>query len=100
MALFALTYRYIDDPDAVAAHRPDHREYLDGLVGTGELVVAARLGEPGPAGGLLVFDVPSADRVHELADADPFCVQGVVAERTVQSWPVTIGADRLEPRER
>ena len=47
-----------------------------------ELVLAGPLGEPGPASGLLIFDVESVARVEELADNDPFkgsgCHQGEV----------------------
>jgi uncharacterized protein YciI len=95
MALFALVYRYIDDTEFVMTHRPEHREYLRGLAERGELLVAGPLGEPGPAGGLLVFDVDSADRVEEIADNDPFRARGVIVERSVQSWTLSIGAERF-----
>lgn len=95
MALFALIYSYIDDAEVVAAHRPEHRAYLRTLADEGELVIAGPLGEPGPARGLLVFDVDSADRVEEIAEGDPFHARGVIVDRTVQSWTVSIGADRL-----
>ena len=98
MALYALIYRYVDDPDVVARHRPEHRTYLRSLAEAGDLLVAGPLGEPGPAGGLLVFDVESAERVHELADGDPFTTCGLVAERTVQAWTLSIGIDRLPAR--
>lgn len=93
MALFALLYRYTDDTELVTTHRPEHREYLRSLADKGELVVAGPLGEPGPAGGLLVFDVDSAQRVQDIADADPFQRFGVVVEQTIQSWTLSIGAD-------
>jgi uncharacterized protein len=95
MALFALVYRYIGDAETVSAYRPEHRAYLRTLAERGELVVAGPLGEPGPAGGLLVFDVDSADRVHEIANNDPFQRHGVITDRTVQSWTLSIGADHF-----
>ena len=95
MALYALIYRYIEDSDVVARHRPEHRAYLRSLVEAGELLVAGPLGEPGPARGLLIFEVESAARVQEIADADPFHAHGVVAERTIQSWTLSIGAERF-----
>lgn len=99
MPHFALVYTYTDDTDHVTAHRPAHRAYLDTLLASGELVVAGPLGAPGPAGGLLVFDVPSAERVAELADKDPFQTEGVVVERRINDWTVVFGADVFpEPR--
>jgi uncharacterized protein YciI len=95
MPLYALIYRYADDPDVVARHRPQHRTYLRSLAEAGHLLVAGPLGEPGPAGGLLVFDVESAERVQEFADGDPFHARGLIAERTVQAWTLSIGADRF-----
>lgn len=96
MPLFALVYRYVDDADVVTKHRPEHRAYLRQLADAGELVLAGPLGEPGPPGGLLIFDVEHAARVEELADNDPFHVRGVVKERSVQRWTLSIGEDRLD----
>ncbi len=98
MTLHALIYRYIDDPAVVAEHRPEHRAYLRTLAEAGSLIVAGPLGAPGPAGGLLVFDVDCATDVDALADDDPFTAHGVVTERIVQEWTLTIGADRLPIR--
>ncbi|MEN0137894.1 MAG: YciI family protein [Rhodococcus sp. (in: high G+C Gram-positive bacteria)] len=96
MPLFALVYRYVDDADLIAEHRPEHRAYLRQLSDAGELVLAGPLGEPGPPSGLLIFDVESAARVEELADNDPFHARGVIEERSIQRWTLSIGEDRLE----
>jgi uncharacterized protein YciI len=53
------------------------------------------LGEPGLASGLLIFDVESAARVEELADNDPFKARGVIKERSVRPWTLSIGEDRI-----
>jgi uncharacterized protein YciI len=95
MALFALIYRYVDDADFVAEHRPEHRAYLRGLANAGDLVLAGPLGEPGPPRGLLILDVESAERVEEIADTDPFHARGAIMERSVQSWTLSIGEDRI-----
>lgn len=95
MPLFALVYQYIDDADLVTTHRPEHREYLRTLADSGELVLAGPLGEPGPASGLLIFDVESAARVEELADNDPFKARGVITGKTVRPWTLSIGKERI-----
>jgi len=95
MPHFVLVYRYIDDADLVAKHRPEHRAYLRQLADAGELVLAGPLGEPGPPSGLLIFDVESVARVEELADNDPFKARGVIEERSVRPWTLSIGGDQL-----
>lgn len=95
MALYALTYDYIDDPDLVTEHRPEHRAYLRGLADAGELVLAGPLGAPGPARGLLILNVESTDRVEQIAKDDPFTGYGCIVGTTVQEWTVSIGADLL-----
>ena len=95
MPLFALTYRYTDDANLVTEHRPEHRAYLRTLAESGELVLAGPLGEPGPASGLLIFDVTSVARVEELADNDPFNARGVIAQRSIRPWTLSIGDNRM-----
>jgi uncharacterized protein YciI len=95
--LFVLFYRYTDDDGLVAEHRPEHRAYLRALAESGELVLAGPLGDPGPAGGLLIFDVQSPLRVEELADGDPFNARGVVEERWIRPWTLSIGVGQLSP---
>ena len=95
MALFTIIYRYVDDDELITRHRPEHREYLRALADAGELTVAGPFGGPGPSGGLLVLDVPSHDRATELADGDPFHRRGVIADRTIRSWTLSINPGRL-----
>jgi len=97
MTIYALTYTYIDDPETVSKFRPDHRAYLKTLEDRGELLASGPLGEPGPAGGLLIFDVGSLERMQEIVDSDPFGKHGVIAGKTVQSWSLFVGADRFGP---
>jgi uncharacterized protein YciI len=98
MPLFALTYRYTTDTELVSAHRPEHRAYLRSLADAGQLLLAGPLGEPGPPGGLLIFAVESSARVEELADNDPFHLRGIVQERSIRPWTLSIGGQALEPR--
>jgi hypothetical protein len=98
MALYALYYRYIDDPATVSTYRPKHREYLTTLVERGELLASGPLGDPGPAGGLLIFEVESLDRMEEIIREDPFTHHGVIEDLSIQSWSLFIGADLFETK--
>lgn len=97
MPLFVVFYRYTDDVGLVTESRPEHRAYLRGLAESGELVLAGPLGDLGPAGGLLIFEVESASRVAELADGDPFNTRGVIEERCIRPWTLSTGVRQLSP---
>jgi uncharacterized protein len=94
MPIFAVHYTYIDDPDRVQRHRPDHRAYLQTL--DGELLACGPLVEPPPAGGLLIFDVDSYYRMQEIVENDPFKTSGVLRDHSVQTWSLFIGAERFQ----
>lgn len=93
MPLFVLMFRYVEDAALVSEHRPEHREYLQTFLERGELLAAGPLGEPGPAGGLLLLQVESADRVEEILKGDPFYTQGVITEHMVQEWTLAFGSE-------
>lgn len=93
MRLFVLMYRYVEDTALVSEHRPEHREYLQAFAQRGELLAAGPLGEPGPAGGLLLLQVESAERVEEIVSGDPFYSRGVITEHMVQEWTLAIGSE-------
>lgn len=93
MPTFAVHYTYVDDPDQVQRHRPEHRAYLQTL--GDELLACGPLVEPPPAGGLLIFDVDSIDRMQEIVDADPFQTKGAVRHCSIQRWSLFIGAERF-----
>lgn len=95
MGLFAVIYRYVDDEEFVSTHRPEHRHYLRGLADAGELVVAGPFGGSGKPGGLLVLDVDSPERAAQIADGDAFYRRGVIADRSVRSWTLSVNPERL-----
>lgn len=91
MPLFATTYRYIADSDAARdATRPAHRDYLGGLTKAGRLALSGPF-VGGEAGALLVFEAPTEAEAIALTDADPFVLEGLVAEVTVREWQTVSG---------
>ncbi len=91
MPLFATTYRYVADSDAARdATRPAHREYLATLTARGELALSGPY-VGGEGGALLVFEAASEADAVALTDADPFVVEGLVAEVSVREWQTVSG---------
>ncbi|MEH0108796.1 YciI family protein [Tersicoccus sp. MR15.9] len=89
MALFAVTYRYADDTARLDEHRPRHRAFLRGLHEQGRL----RLSGPTENGAaLIVMEADTAEAVEADLDQDPFKLEGLIAERTVQPWTIVIGS--------
>jgi uncharacterized protein len=92
MAVFAVTYQYVDDAELLATHRPVHREYLRSLLGERGLIAAGpTVGGPS-ASAFLVFEAESAGDVEALLDHDPFWTEGVITAREVIEWNVVIGS--------
>lgn len=91
MPFFATTYHYAADSTAARdAVRPAHRDYLAELTQQGRLLVSGpHTGEPAAA--LLVFEADDEAGARSLADADPFVVEGLVAEISVREWTIVSG---------
>lgn len=88
---FAVTYVYGGPADVLAARRPEHRQYLGGLVEQGHLLASGPYDDDDAAGALLVFAAEDAGQVERLTDEDPLVRHGVVTERTVRAWKVVLG---------
>jgi uncharacterized protein YciI len=83
---FVVSYQYTGDVDARMSVRPQHRDFLSGLVPA--LVMS---GPTDTDGALLVFEADSADAVTALLDDDPFRKEGFIGERRVIGWTPVLG---------
>lgn len=91
MSHFAVHYTYVDDPELIAQHRPDHRTFLSSLVGRGLIVAGACPGTTPPSA-LLIVEAESPEDVGDLLADDPFRLRGVLSEARVVSWTPVIGS--------
>ena len=89
MPIFAVTYKYLDDPELINQIRPTHRVWLGELLEQDVLLVSGPLVHR--AASLLVFRAETADQLSALLDQDPLEIAGVITERTIEEWNTVFG---------
>ena len=89
MAIFAVTYKYIDDPELINQIRPSHRVWLKELLDQDILLVSGPM--VNRAASLLVFRSESVEALSSLLDNDPLEVAGVIEERIIEEWNTVFG---------
>ncbi|MFT4288942.1 YciI family protein [Nocardioides sp.] len=83
--IFAVTYLYENDTEALDRVRPEHRAFLadqDGLLLSGPTE---------DNGALLIWEAKTSAEVEEALDEDPFWTEGLIAERNVVAWSPVLG---------
>lgn len=75
---------YVPDQDAVNDLRPEHFEYLAGLLAEGKLAAAGSFADG--SGGLFIYDVESFEDAKAAVSADPFAAGGAFARYEVKPW--------------
>jgi len=88
MAWFLVEIRYI--PEKFAAARPAHRQFLRKLADEGTVAVAGPIGDD--EGGLALYQAEDEQALQQIIDADPYHLEGAIAERTVRPFNPVIGA--------
>lgn len=89
MAIYAVTYKYIDDPELINQIRPSHRVWLKELLDQDILLVSGPM--VNRAASLLVFRSESVEALSSLIDNDPLEVAGVIEERIIEEWNTVFG---------
>ncbi len=88
MKHFAVIYSYAPDSEQIVTLRPEHREFLGGLLDEGTLVGSGPYTD-GHGGALIIVRLAEpatiAD-VEELMDGDPFHRENALAARRIREW--------------
>jgi len=87
MPTYAVRYTYDERADVRDLVRPAHRAYLlaqETLLGSGPF-------EDGAPGALLVFGTADRAQLDTVLAADPFALEGLIAETDVREWDVVLG---------
>ncbi|WP_197319672.1 YciI family protein [Saccharomonospora sp. NB11] len=87
MAWFVVEQTYV--PETFAAVRPRHRQFLASLVEDGTVAVAGPVGD---TGGMVIYRADDREHLQRIIDADPYHLEGVLAERTVREFDPVLGA--------
>ncbi len=87
MAYFVLTYTYADQA-ARTRTRDAHLEYLAGLHGRGEVVLAGPWADG--VGAMVVYDVANEAAAREIVDNDPYTAAGVTGDPQLRPWTVAV----------
>jgi len=90
--IYAVTYRYADQPEVIAEHRPAHREYIASLLGEGGLIASGRTEGGETPSALLLFQAESVAEVENVLDPDPFWTLGLIEKREIVEWILSSGS--------
>ncbi len=96
MPIYAVTYRYADQPEVIAEHRPAHREYIASLLGEGGLIASGRTEGGETPSALLLFQAESVAEVEKVLDPDPFWTLGLIEKREIVEWILSSGSLGLD----
>ncbi len=89
MPVFAVTYLYAATPEQLNEIRPIHRQWLSGLLESGQLLASGPMIDNPEA--LLIFKSESATELSGLLDNDPFDIAGFIGSRSIQQWNPVFG---------
>ena len=90
MSVFAVEYVYGAESEARRdEHRPAHREWLNQLVGRGNVLASGPFADN--AGALLLFVADSEAELNDLLKQDPFAAAGVISAVKTTQWNPVIG---------
>jgi uncharacterized protein YciI len=93
--VFAAIIDYGPDASKITEFRPQHREYLRGLVAENKLVISGPFADD--TGGLLVYNADSEAEVDALIQADPFHKCGVFQTWKIRPWKIVMANRELLP---
>jgi len=99
MSVFAVQYGYVDRPDDLTQVRPEHRQFLAGLLTEGVLLASGPFDPAAdsslPAGqapgALLLVRASSVEAAQAALDEDPFYRAGLIETRTFRGWIPVFG---------
>jgi len=89
--LYVLQYDYVADSlEKRKPHREAHLAMINKHKKNGNVVLAGAIDNP-PSGGLLIFRNLSQNDIEQLAQQDPYVINGVVEKYTIKPYMAVVG---------
>jgi len=89
--LYVLQYDYVADAfEKRKPHREAHLAMINKQKKNGNVVLAGAIDNP-PSGGLLIFRNLSQNDIEQLAQQDPYVINGVVEKYTIKPYMAVVG---------
>lgn len=92
---FAVLYEYVPDISKIGEIRPAHRQYLNQLLASGNLVAAGPITDD--SGALIIYEAESAEQAQSFIENDPFHKSGIFLRWQVKPWKMVFGNHSLIP---
>jgi uncharacterized protein YciI len=93
---YAAIIEYIRDAEKVQSIRLAHRQYLTTLLQAGKLVACGPFTDG--TGGLIIYEVGSAEEAEQVLKADPFHANGIFVSWVLRPWnAVMVNRELLPP---
>lgn len=86
MAKFAAIVKYTEDEARVTEIRPQHREYLSGLLESGKMHQSGPF--PDRSGALIIYNAEDLAEAQVLLANDPFSVNGIIVSAELKEWVI------------
>lgn len=89
--LYVLQYEYAEDPlERRKPYRTSHLAHIGKQTEQGNVILAGTVGSP-PTGGLMILRNLTPTEVEQLAQEDPYVINGVVKKFTVKPYLAVVG---------
>ena len=84
---------YVDDQAKVAAIRPKHREYMEQLRSSGQLIAGGQFLDG--SGALFIYETASIQSARAIFAADPYSTGRVIAHNELKEWQLVKATPEL-----
>lgn len=93
--LYVLQYDYVADAlEKRKPYRENHLALINSQAEKGNVVLAGAVGNP-PTGGLLIFRNLTPNDIEQVAQKDPYVVNGVVEKYSIKPYIAVVGDSLL-----
>jgi hypothetical protein len=90
MPIFVVTYEHPDN-EGWQHHLMPHLTWLQQCIADGSLIASGPFRDSSVKSALLIMSAPDRATVESLIETDPFAIEGLIANMTIQVWDPIFG---------